>query len=76
MKDRYFIELGKMLKAIREERNITQQFVADKLNTTDACISFYEKGLRKISVIDFQKVCKIYKVNSEDILSQLDKYID
>lgn len=40
---------GKRLKALREERGLTQKELAEKLDLTPKAISFYELGLREPS---------------------------
>lgn len=44
-------KLGEKLTAIRVERDLSQQYVADRMNLSRSAISYYELGRRTILVI-------------------------
>lgn len=52
-------EIGKKLKLIRKQINLTQEKLAKKLNTTHSAISAYENGVTLIPtlfIIEFAKI--------------------
>lgn len=52
-------EIGKKLKLIRKEKNLTQEKLAKKFNTTHSAISAYENGVTLIPtlfIIEFAKI--------------------
>lgn len=55
------------LRELREENNLTQQEVAEKIGVTKATISKYEKGLRKINHIE--ELAELYNVDPTYILT-------
>ena len=52
--------IGSNLKQIREEQKITQQELADFLNTTHSTISAYENGKTLILTVFAVEICKKY----------------
>ena len=54
-----FKEIGKMIQKAREERGWTQSDLAEKLNITQAALSNYELGKRRLYLSQIQKVAEI-----------------
>lgn len=52
-------ELGKKIKVIRKQKNLTQEKLAKLLNTTHFAISAYENGVTLIPTIFLLEICKI-----------------
>ena len=61
-------KLGEKLTAIRVEKNLSQQYVADRMNLSRSAISYYELGRRTIDVETLFKLCDIYNVNVNDVV--------
>lgn len=58
-------ELGKRLKKFRKENNITQQELANVLNTTHSTISAYESGKTTILTIFAYEISKKYHISMD-----------
>ena len=58
-----FVKVGKMLKKFRVNANITQEEMADKLNSTQSAVSKLESGSKTIDIFTFASWLKI--TNSE-----------
>ena len=56
------IEIGKRLRKLRKQANLSQQEVGKKLNLTSQAIANYENGKRDISSSMLLKFSKIYNV--------------
>lgn len=52
-------ELGKKIKMIRKQKNLTQEKLAKILNTTHSAISAYENGVTLIPTLFLFEICKI-----------------
>ena len=59
--------LGKNMKTIRLENNLTQQEMANILDVTQVCVAKYEKGDICISVSNLYKFCQKFKVSLNEI---------
>lgn len=68
-------KLGEKLTAIRVEKNLSQQYVADRMSLSRSAISYYELGRRTIDVETLFKLCDIYNVDVNEILSDVRKYV-
>ncbi len=56
------------LKEIREDKDITQNEVAEAIGTTKQQIYAYEKGINKMSVERLKELCLYYGVSADYIL--------
>lgn len=56
------------LKELREDRDLTQQDIAEMLYVKQSAISSYERGLRALSIDNLKALCRFYKVSSDYIL--------
>ena len=56
------------LKEIREDRDLTQQQVADILNCKQNTYQQYESGKRQIPLQFLIKLCEFYNVSADYIL--------
>lgn len=59
------IEIGKRLKEIREENDLTLRTLASELNTTFSTISAYETGKTLILTAFAYQVCQKYSVSMD-----------
>jgi transcriptional regulator with XRE-family HTH domain len=57
------------IKNIRELKNLTQEYMAEKLGITQAGYSKIESGATKISYSKLTAIAKILEVDIEDILA-------
>lgn len=60
------------IKMLREELNITQQELADKINGAKSTIAMYEKGDRKPSMEVLVKLSEIFNCSIDYLLGKSD----
>lgn len=70
------ILLGIELRKAREEFNLSQEYVAQKLGKTKQSISLYEQGKRSLNFADFFKYCEMFGFDSNAILSTIQNTSD
>ena len=63
---------GDRLKALRLEKGITQQQLADKLGLVHASVSAYERNAKYPSVETLIKLCNFFCVSSDYLLGLSD----
>lgn len=56
------------LKIIRQENNLSQKQLAEKLSTTIKTISHWETGYSEPSISQLLDISKIFQVSLEDLL--------
>ena len=59
---------GERMLAIRKERKLRQEDVANAVGITRASLSYYEKGERTLGVDVLFRICKFYRVSADYIL--------
>jgi len=67
-------QLGLELKKMRQERNYSQQDIADRLSLGRSTIANYEAGTREISLSNFYKICDICNADAYAVLEKVRKY--
>lgn len=65
-------EIGKKLKLIRKQVNLTQEKLAKKLNTTHSAISAYENGVTLIPTLFIIEFAKISKCSLDWLCGRID----
>lgn len=63
--------LGEQLKALRVKKGMTQEQLAQKLNTTKAAISRYEKNHRQPRLEQISEIARILDANPDELFSLL-----
>ena len=53
--------IGKYLKEIREHKDMTQEELANMIDVGRDAIVRIEKGNRKVSFLELEKICKVFK---------------
>ena len=61
-------EYCNILKALREDRDLSQKEVANYLGTTQQVYSRYETGVNEIPVRQLIKLCELYNVSADYVL--------
>lgn len=56
------------LKKARKNQNLSQEQVAEKLNTARSNISKYETGFMEPSLQTLKELCELYKVSADYLL--------
>ena len=62
------MEIYERIKALRDDRDITQKELADYLNTTRQQIYKYETGQQEMTVSKLRSICEFYHVSADYIL--------
>ena len=62
------VDFKNKLKKLRNERNITQQNLADRLGITKSMISAYETSIRYPSYDVLIKIASLFKVSTDYLL--------
>ena len=57
-----------IIRELREDRDLSQQQIAEVLGTTQQVYSRYEKGINEMPVRHIITLCKFYKVSADYIL--------
>lgn len=65
-------QLREALFEARRKRGFTQSQVAALLNKPQSFVSKYERGERRLDVVEFLEVCKALKANPAAILRRLE----
>ena len=69
------MDIGVKIKKIRELKNYTQEYMADKLGVSQATYSRMEKEDGYLTVLQLQKVSEILGVKVEDLINFTERYI-
>jgi transcriptional regulator with XRE-family HTH domain len=67
--------LREQLTRGREKASLSQNEVAELLARTQSFVSKYEKGERRLDVVDFVRVCKVLKIDASKLLDQVQKLV-
>lgn len=57
------------LRALREDNDLTQQFVAEYLGTSQTMYARYERGANEMPVRHLKALCRLYNVSADYILN-------
>jgi len=66
------MELGQIIKSLRNENNLTQKDLADQLNVTAQAVSRWEQNAVEPSVDTLRKMADIFKVSLDVIMGRKD----
>lgn len=58
----------KRLRDLREDRDMTQQEIADILGTSQTMYARYERGANELPIHHLVTLCKYYNVSSDFVL--------
>lgn len=56
------------LRAMREDRDLTQQQIADVLGTSQTMYARYERGANELPIRHLITLCRYYGVSADDVL--------
>lgn len=62
------MQTNEKLKALRENRDLTQENIATILGTTQQQIYKYEKGIQEMTISRLRTLCEYYGVSADYIL--------
>ncbi len=66
----------KRIRDLREDNDKTQKEIADLLGTSQTMYARYERGANEIPVRHIIKLCRFYRVTSDNLLGISDKNTD
>lgn len=69
------MNLGKRIKGLREEKNLTQQQAADALGVSVHTVSKYEQGQREPSMEIMNKIANILEVELFELLVEKEELL-
>jgi transcriptional regulator with XRE-family HTH domain len=69
--DQYHEKLRKLLRDIRNDANLTQEELADRLGTKQSFISKYERGERNLDFVEVITVCVACEYPPEKLIQDL-----
>jgi len=64
------------LRQARKRAGLTQQHIAEKLETTQSVISKCERGERRIDVVELREFCKAMGVPLREFIESLESIIE
>src|SRR5699024_7281807 len=70
------MDLGKKIMTMRNEKNLSQEQLAEKLNVTRQTISNWENGKFYPDIDSLVNLSKFFNVSLDDLLSYDDKVLD
>ena len=62
------MEYRERIRALREDHDLTQQQVADYLNTSQTMYARYERGANELPIRHLIALCRLYRVSADYIL--------
>lgn len=61
------------MRELREDRDLTQEQIAQLLNTTQQTYSRYEQGINELPIRHLLTLCRFYKVSADYFLGLTDR---
>ena len=61
--------IGKYIKKLRKENNLSQEKLADKLGVTYQAVSKWERGLNLPDMTTLKEISNLFNVNIDDIIN-------
>ena len=68
-------EIGTKVRKIRELKNFTQEYMADKLGISQSAYAKIEKEDSDITISRLQKLAEIFEIKLDDLLNFNEKYV-
>ena len=65
-----------LLRQIRQEAGLTQVQLAERLDIPQTWISNYERGERKLDVLELRQVCKALGIRFLDFMARLESDLE
>ena len=62
--------LAALLRQIRQDANLTQLQVAEKIGQTQSYVSKYENGEQRLDLIELEAVCKVVGISLTDFVER------
>ena len=65
-------KLQQLLKRIRQEKEIRQIELAERLGVPQSFISKYESGDRRLDILELRQICNIVGISLEEFIRKLE----
>ena len=62
------MNIAKNLKKLRQDNNLSQEDIAEKLNTSFKTVSHWETGYSEPSLTQLEKLSKIFDVTIDELI--------
>ena len=69
------LDIGTKIKHLRELRNYTQEYMAEKLDVSQSTYARFEKDDSDLTISKLQKIAEILDIKIEDLINFSDKFI-
>lgn len=69
------MEIGIKIKKVRELKNYTQEYMAEKLNVSQSTYSRYEKDGNDLTVSQLKEISDIFDMKVDELINFDEKYI-
>ena len=66
-------DIGKNIIKLRKQFDLTQQELANKVNSSRQTIALYETGVRRIPIVNLVAITKVLHINLEDLIPEYQK---
>jgi transcriptional regulator with XRE-family HTH domain len=63
-------QLGKKIKFLRNEQNLSQEKLAKLVNISRASLSELERGNRNLSALELAKIAKVFRLSTDELLRE------
>lgn len=74
LQNKRYLSLPKLLIELRKERGLLQSDLAEKIKKPQSYVSKYERGERRLDLIEFIELCNAMNLDPKEIFSSfLDK---
>ncbi|MFG6096994.1 helix-turn-helix transcriptional regulator [Leptothoe sp. ISB3NOV94-8A] len=70
-KDAFYLDLGKKIRAVREERKLTQEALASLLGITRTSVTNIEKGRQKMFLHTFLEIAKVLGISPDELMPSI-----
>ncbi|MCL5612070.1 MAG: helix-turn-helix domain-containing protein [Chloroflexi bacterium] len=65
-----------LLRRIRQDKEIRQIELAEKLGVPQSFVSKYESGERRLDILEIRQICKKVGISLEDFVRQLEETLN
>ncbi|MEY3869377.1 MAG: helix-turn-helix domain-containing protein [Microcoleaceae cyanobacterium] len=66
----------KLLREVRERAGLTQEQIAERLETTQSIISKCERGERRLDIVELKTWCKALDIPLSVFIAEFEKALD
>ena len=68
-----YVALLQRLVLARRQANLTQRELASRINRPQSFVSKFERGERRLDVLEFVKVCHFLNIDPGSVVSDIEK---